>query len=140
MKDYEEVYNRFWKEVVENEDGTLNKDQVMRELSDYFFVLDNVPKVYSHVTGGLLSKPNYEAGTVIAAADEQFEKDVLIRIADDGMIDEYDMEDLIDEVKKDLLNDNYTEREKQIAKQTLVSLEIKMHCYREQKKEEVKKK
>lgn len=40
-KTYQEEYEDFWKCIVENENGTLNKDQVMRELSDYSMVMDN---------------------------------------------------------------------------------------------------
>lgn len=69
---YKEVYNSFWKELVENDDGTFNKDALMRELSDYKFLLDQIPLIYDHVTGGLLSKVGYHADTVISASDEHF--------------------------------------------------------------------
>ena len=42
MEDYEKEYNDFWKDIVENEDGTLNKDQVMRELYDYSNINNNI--------------------------------------------------------------------------------------------------
>lgn len=51
-------YENFWKDIVENSDGTLNKDQVMRELSDYSMVLDNCTRAYSLMSGGIISKPN----------------------------------------------------------------------------------
>ena len=58
MKDYIQKYNEFWKDIVENEDGTLNKDQVMRELSDYSMIIDNCTKAFSLMSGGIISKPN----------------------------------------------------------------------------------
>ncbi len=64
---YQEKYDSYWKEIVENKDGTINKDQLARELFDYSFLLNNVPKVYGEVTGGNLSYLNYEANTVIEA-------------------------------------------------------------------------
>lgn len=70
MSDYEQVYDEFWKDIVENEDGTLNVDQVKRELADFHHMLAEVPLVYSHITGGELSKPNYYARDVISAAEE----------------------------------------------------------------------
>jgi hypothetical protein len=69
-EDFEENWERFWKEIVLKEDGTLNLDQVMRELSDYSMLLDYVPKVYMHVTGGKLSYPTYPSDTVISVADQ----------------------------------------------------------------------
>ena len=57
-KDYKEEYNDFWKDIVENEDGSLNKDQVMRELSDYSIIIDNCERAYYTMTDGAISKPN----------------------------------------------------------------------------------
>ena len=44
----------------------------INDLKDYHFVLAQVPKVYMHVTGGLLSKPNYFADVVISNSDDHF--------------------------------------------------------------------
>lgn len=66
MTDYEEKYEEFWKEIVENPDGTLNKDAVMRELCDYSMILHNAGEVYWHVTGGAISKVNTCASAVIS--------------------------------------------------------------------------
>ena len=57
-KTYQEEYEEFWKDIVENEDGTLNKDQVMRELSDYSMVMNNCTRAYYTMTNGRISKPN----------------------------------------------------------------------------------
>lgn len=56
--DYIKDYEKFWKDIVENEDGTLNKDQVMRELSDYYMVMDNCSMAYSTMTKQRISKQN----------------------------------------------------------------------------------
>lgn len=56
--DYIKEYEEFWKGIVENEDGTLNKDQVMRELSDYSMVMDNCAKAYCLMTKQNISKQN----------------------------------------------------------------------------------
>ena len=74
MEDYEKVYEDFWKRIVENPDGTLNVDQVKRELADWHFSMGQVSQVYSHITGGELSKPNYYASGVIAVADENIQR------------------------------------------------------------------
>lgn len=57
-QDYIQEYNDFWKDIVENEDGTLNKDQVMRELSDYSMVMDNCARAYCTMTKQRISKQN----------------------------------------------------------------------------------
>lgn len=57
-KDYKKEYEDFWKEIVENKDGTLNKDQVMRELSDYSMMMNNCALAYSEMTNQKISKPN----------------------------------------------------------------------------------
>lgn len=56
--DYKQEYEEFWKNIVENEDGTLNKDQVMRELADYSMVMDNCARAYYTMTQGRISKQN----------------------------------------------------------------------------------
>jgi hypothetical protein len=73
MPDYAKRYEEFWKEIVENPDGTLNKDQVMRELSDYSAVMHEVAIAYDSVTGKF-SKPNTAAHHVISAVDERIAK------------------------------------------------------------------
>jgi len=70
MTEYEETYERSWREVVENPDGSLNLDQVKRELHDYWQIMGEVSKVYDDVTGGQISKPNAHASAVISAANE----------------------------------------------------------------------
>jgi hypothetical protein len=89
MEDYEIVYDSFWKEIVENNDGSLNVDQVKKELFDFKNMMENVPKVFLHVTGGMISKPNTKADAVIQAFNEYVE----------DMIDVYtkDLEDMLDE-------------------------------------------
>jgi len=71
-ENYKEIYDKYWKENVEDENGNLDKDKVMRELADYWFVLGEVPKVYCHVTGNRISKPNTYASEVISEADEHY--------------------------------------------------------------------
>jgi hypothetical protein len=61
----EKEWNDFWKDIVCNEDESVNIEQLKKELSDYSFILRQVPKVYSHITNGTLSKVNYKAETVI---------------------------------------------------------------------------
>ena len=60
----------FWRGIVLTESGKLDVEQVSKELHDYYVILDNVSKVYSHVTGGRIGKANTDASYVIAEADD----------------------------------------------------------------------
>jgi hypothetical protein len=75
QKTYQQVYEEFWKPIVETE-GQLDKDKVMRELSDYRFLLQEVPKVYCHVSGGVISYPNTHAFEVNTRHDDQRTQDI----------------------------------------------------------------
>lgn len=67
------IFREFWEPIVGNPDDTLNVDQVILELADYHTLLGVAPKVYMHVTGGRLSKPNYTAESVMSAFDSHVE-------------------------------------------------------------------
>lgn len=68
----EQTYQDFWKEIVEDENGNLDIEQVKKELCDYAKMLNEVPKVYSEVTDNLLSKPLYDAETVLQIFREKY--------------------------------------------------------------------
>lgn len=74
--DYKKRYEEFWKDLVENPDGTLDKDKVMRELSDYRFLMTQASKVYCHVSGGMISKTNTYAEPIISEHDHHCSQDV----------------------------------------------------------------
>lgn len=60
---HQEIWEEKWKDICSNNDGSVNLDQIQRELFDYAFLLEQVPQVYCEVAG--LSKPNAYAGAVI---------------------------------------------------------------------------
>lgn len=62
----------FWKGIVCNEDGTINIDQLKKELCDFSVMINEVPKVYCEVTGNAMSKPLYYADDVIAMFNEKY--------------------------------------------------------------------
>lgn len=84
-KEADERYEEFWKEIVENPDGTLNLDAIKAELHDYWFLLEQVPQVYMHITGDMLSKPNYYASAVIQVADEYTQRLIDEAFEDEGI-------------------------------------------------------
>lgn len=74
MKDYEQKWEEVWKEICTNADGSINLDQIKRELYDFSIVMHNVSQVYDHITGGRISKPNTDAGAVVQVADEYYDE------------------------------------------------------------------
>lgn len=71
-KDYEVEYESFWKKIIENEDGTLNKEQIMRELADYSTVMDNCMKAYMEMTEQNISKPLTYFSEVLGVFHERY--------------------------------------------------------------------
>ncbi len=74
-KDYNQIYDEFWKEIIEDENGNINFDQIKRELSDFHFIINEVPKVYMEITGGRISKPNTYASEVISEYENKLSND-----------------------------------------------------------------
>jgi len=75
-------YEEFWKQLVENPDGTINMEKLMNELSDYSALMDNANKVYYAVTGGRLSKPGTDPQVVIDLAEERTQEAIQEAIED----------------------------------------------------------
>jgi len=98
-KDYKKVYADFWKDIVET-NGVLNLDKVQRELSDFHFLMEEAPKVYMGVSGGMISKTNTHAFEVLNLFEEKFE-DKEITKDDIGSIleEEISAEDKLEEIK-----------------------------------------
>ena len=69
--DVEESWE-FWKDIVCNEDGTINIEQLKKELCDFSVMMNEVPKVYCEVTGNAMSKPLYYADDVIAIFNDKY--------------------------------------------------------------------
>jgi hypothetical protein len=61
---------------------------VQNELTDYHMILDNVSTVYDHVTGGMISKPNTCASSVIAVADDHISDLIAQWIEDEKELNE----------------------------------------------------
>ncbi len=81
-KNYEQVYNDFWKGIVEDENGNVNMDQVKRELYDFHVLIGNIPIIFDHVTGGGCSKPMTKPEVVIALHDDYMKQQIDFYIED----------------------------------------------------------
>lgn len=108
--DVEREFNKFWKSLIINKDGSVNLEHLKRELSDYSTVLGEVSQVYDHVTHGNISKPNTSAEDVISVSDDENDKFYYNLFRDDilGIINEESLsaEDKVEEIR------NYFDEEK----------------------------
>ena len=87
-----------WKEII-YKNGKIDEKQVMKELEDYSFILEQVPIVYHEITGGLLSKPKYPASVVLDEFNERFWDKKTIQEDISNMIKKYNS---LKELKKEL--------------------------------------
>lgn len=83
-EDYEKDYDTYWKGIIENEDGSVNLDQVKRELYDYSSLMTNATRVYMVVTGGMVSKTNTMSSSIISVYNEKV----------DEMVEEYNRQEM----------------------------------------------
>ena len=68
--DYEKVYQEFWVGMVGLD---LNDhEQVKKELFDFSQLINNISKVYCHITGSQISKPLTDPDVVCSVADEYY--------------------------------------------------------------------
>jgi len=71
----DKVYEEFWKEIVEKPDGSLDTEQIKRELYDFKMVMDIASKVYCELTRGCISKPHTDADTIIRVVNDLHTQD-----------------------------------------------------------------
>lgn len=96
----EQNYNEFWKEIVENEDGTLNKEQVKKELYDYSMVMDNCTRAFMEMTCGLISKPNTMFFEVLSIFQDKYYDAYITKDDVKEMIEKIDdLQELKDELR-----------------------------------------
>lgn len=72
MSKFKELSDIFWKEITLP--GQDLSEEVLNELADYYFLMEQSWKIYSEVTGGRLSAKLYFAESVIAAYEEDVQK------------------------------------------------------------------
>jgi hypothetical protein len=68
-----EEFEKWWKPLLQT-DGQWDPEKIKNELHDLVFTYTQIDIIYSHITGGKLSKPNYFAGTIIREFDDQMTK------------------------------------------------------------------
>jgi hypothetical protein len=98
-EEVEKEYQEFWKDIVENDDGTLDKEQVKKELCDFSMVMDNCTKAYVEMTCGYISKPNTYFSEVLGIFEEKFLNKECVR---DDMRETIDKCSDLEELKEEL--------------------------------------
>ncbi|WP_035415372.1 hypothetical protein, partial [Bacillus sp. UNC437CL72CviS29] len=96
-QNYEKDWKERWEAIV-MKNGEIDLEQVKKELSDYRYLLQQVPTVYSELAD--LSKPFYSAQTIITRAHEKQEEyardiyleDIKAMADEDGNISVEDIE------------------------------------------------
>lgn len=111
----DKTFEEFWKGIVYDEQGNLNLDQIKKELHDYHYMLEQVPKVYCAITNSTLSYPNYPAETVISVYEaclnevvEQEVKEIVNNpISNDSLIPIQSLINNLDSEKREQVSDGY---------------------------------
>lgn len=70
MNDIQAQYEKFWKVLVENPDGTVNKEHLMKELYDFSMLIFNLQELYDRITNGRISHPATKPEEIL----EEFEQ------------------------------------------------------------------
>lgn len=68
------VFDDFWRPIVSDVEGDLDIDQIKKELFDFWQAMQEVPKVYCHITGNQVSKILTKSEVVISLADDSYAK------------------------------------------------------------------
>ena len=77
-KDYRQEYEEFWKDIVEDENGNLDKEQIMKELSDFSMVIDNCTQAYYLLSKNKISDPTTMFYEVENIFNEEYSDDEII--------------------------------------------------------------
>lgn len=66
----QECWDRLWKEILVLPDGSVDVEQLKKELADFSVLIRNIPEVYMGVTGGMVSKPMTDPDVVLSLHSE----------------------------------------------------------------------
>lgn len=69
MNDCEKLYDENFRNIVENPDGSFNRDAVVRELADYVRVSLNAARVFNAITSGRISNPHVHSDVILAEGE-----------------------------------------------------------------------
>ena len=72
-EDVEKVWQEFWLPII-SPSGTVDLQQIKRELFDFHTVINEVPKAYCEITGNQFSKATTQAIHIIADAEDHYRR------------------------------------------------------------------
>ena len=76
-KKWDQKWEKSWGETWEPllyTDNELDITKIKNEMHDLWFIMMQVSEVYAHITGGLLSKENYYADSIISRYEEMWQE------------------------------------------------------------------
>ncbi len=100
-KNFNKESDEFWADIIENKDGSLNKEQIYKELRDYYFLMKQVPEVYCAITNNALSYTTYSAKTVISVYEDCLGKEIETAIEDEKEIWNDEHNEIVDKLKEE---------------------------------------
>jgi len=74
-RDYERDWLEFWADICTRE-GELDLEAVKKELSDFRLLIENMVKVYDHVTGGKTSNVLVDPDVIISLHDAYVQQQI----------------------------------------------------------------
>lgn len=63
----------FWEEILVKEDGSIDLEQLKKELSDFYVLIHYIPEIYCEITGGMVSKHMTAPSAVLSCYRNQLE-------------------------------------------------------------------
>ena len=69
-KEVEENWNGHWKEILENSDGSINKEQLKLELMDFSDMINRMTSLTCAVTNSRMSYPTYDVKAILQVKEE----------------------------------------------------------------------
>ena len=93
-------HKEFWEQIIRNPDGSLNEEQIFKELEDFKDLIHRHVTVVCELTGNTLSKATYPAETIISVANDHFTNQL-----------EHEMKMMIEDAKNlDIIDDKQMEQ------------------------------
>jgi hypothetical protein len=87
--DFKVKSDEFWKDII-YKDRKIDEKQVLLELADHYFLLHEIPMIYEHATGGLLSKQMYHHSSINAVITDYINRSIEEEIQsniDEGLLE-----------------------------------------------------
>lgn len=78
-----ENWNETWNDILENPDGSINKEQLKLELADFSDLIHRMTTLTHEITGGRMSYATYPVKTILQVMEEVREEELEEEILED---------------------------------------------------------